>query len=423
MRLTEAQSLLREGRVAEAERAYECVLEQTPENVEALNVVGLAASRRGEQQRARELLGRATTIDPADARSWHHLGRIEDVAGNFPQAEAAYRQALRLDPQFFLARLHLAALLERSAHDDRCLVHYARALRDAQAGGRWLNPDTTAPVVRPLVEHAVLTVRNGQRTLYANLFEPLVERYGREELVRVERCLRVYLEEEAPSYPDPRQRPTFLFFPGLPTSAYLERAAFPWFERIEEQYATIRAELLRVLSSSQGRERVFTSDELASANLRGTGALPSWDGYYFYRWGVRRDDNCLSCPATARALESLPLCRVREHGPEVLFSVFTPGTHLLPHRGVTNARAVVHLPLIVPGDCALKVGGEIHVWQEGRLVAFDDTYEHEAWNRSSEVRVVLIVDVWNPYLSEVETAALRALIEGIGDFRKAVTDA
>ena len=98
MRLTEAQSLLREGRLAEAERAYECVLEQTPENVEALNVVGLAASRRGEQQRARELLGRATTIDPADARSWHHLGRIEDVAGNFPQAEAAYRQALDLAP-------------------------------------------------------------------------------------------------------------------------------------------------------------------------------------------------------------------------------------------------------------------------------------------------------------------------------------
>jgi len=107
----------------------------------------------------------------------------------------------------------------------------------------------------------------------------------------------------------------------------------------------------------------------------------------------------------------------------VLFSVFTPGTHLLPHRGVTNARAVVHLPLIVPRDCALKVGGEIHAWQEGRLVAFDDTYEHEAWNRSSEVRVVLILDVWNPHLSEVETAALRTLIEGIGDFRKAVTDA
>ena len=402
--LTEAQSLLRSGRVSEAELAYERVLEGAPENLEALNMVGLAALRRGEPQRARELLARATTLDPRDARSWHHLARVEDLAGDLAKAESAYRHALRLDPQFFLARLHLASLLESRSDHQQSLLEYARALRDAQASGRWLNPDTTAPVVRPLVEHAVLAVRGGERRMLAALLEPLVRDYGREALTRVERCLRVHLGEESPTYPDPRQLPSFLFFPDLPTSAYPERSAFPWFERLEEQTAAIRAELLEVLPASQGRERVFTSDELASANLRGLGTAPSWDGYYFYRWGVRRDDNCLRCPVTSGALESLPLCRVREHGPEALYSVFAPGTHLLPHRGVTNTRTVVHLPLIVPPDCALNVGGEIHVWQEGRLVAFDDTYEHEAWNRSQAVRVVLIFDVWNPYLSEVERA-------------------
>lgn len=421
--LSEAQSLLQAGRIAEAERAYEQVLQEAPENPEALNVVGLAASRRGEPQRARELLARATAAAPEDARSWHHLGRVEETAGNLTQAEAAYGQALRLDPQLFLVRLHLASLLERQMQYDRALVQYSRALRDAQASGRWLNPDTTAPVVRPLVEHAVLTVRSGQRQLFTQLLEPLVARYGRDALARVERCLRVYLEEEAPVHPDPRQRPSFLFFPGLPTSAYLERTALPWLKLLEEQTTAIRDELRGVLPSSQGRERVFTSDELANANLRGIGAAPGWDGYYFYRWGIRREDNCLSCPITAATLESLPLCRVREHGPEVLFSMFTPGTHLLPHRGVTNTRAVVHLPLIVPPDCALNVGGEIHVWKEGRVVAFDDTYEHEAWNRSAEVRVLLILDVWNPYLSEVERAAIRDLVEAIGLFRKAVAEA
>jgi aspartate beta-hydroxylase len=273
------------------------------------------------------------------------------------------------------------------------------------------------------VEHAVLTVRSGQHRLLATLLEPLVQRYGREALARVEHCLRVYLEQEPATYPDPRQRPNFLFFPGLPTSAYLERAALPWIEELERQTAEILAELMRLLPSAQGRERVFTSDELANANLRGIDATPSWDGYYFYRWGVRRDDNCSSCPITASALDSLPLCRIREHGPEALFSVFTPGTHLLPHRGVTNARSVAHLPLIVPPDCALNVGGEIHAWQAGRIVAFDDTYEHEAWNRSRQARVVLIFDVWNPYLSEVERYAVRDLIEGIGGLRKAVVDA
>ena len=63
-----------------------------------------------------------------------------------------------------------------------------------------------------------------------------------------------------------------------------------------------------------------------------------------------------SCPRTAAVLETLPLVRIREHAPETLFSVLRPGTHILPHRGVTNTRLVTHLPLIVPPDCALARG-------------------------------------------------------------------
>jgi aspartate beta-hydroxylase len=163
---------------------------------------------------------------------------------------------------------------------------------------------------------------------------------------------------------------------------------------------------------------VFNNEAIEQVNLRGLHAPPSWNGYYFYRHGVRREDNCNSCPNTARALDPLPLSHVRDHGPEVLFSVFTAGTHLLPHRGVTNTRLVGHLPLIVPPDCALNVGGEIHEWREGRVVIFDDTYEHEAWNRSQQTRVVLIFDLWNPYLTEVERAAIEQLVPAMGDFRK-----
>ena len=107
---------------------------------------------------------------------------------------------------------------------------------------------------------------------------------------------------------------------------------------------------------------------------------------------------------------------IRDHAPETLFSVLRPGTHILPHRGVTNTRLVTHLPLIVPPDCALRVGGETHVWQPDQCVTFDDTFEHEAWNRSDETRVVLILDSWNPDLSEVERAAVTDLVAAIGDF-------
>ena len=64
------------------------------------------------------------------------------------------------------------------------------------------------------------------------------------------------------------------------------------------------------------------------------------------------------------------------------------------------------------------VGGERHDWREGHAVVFDDTYEHEAWNRGSRTRVVLIVDVWSPHLSLAERDAV-ALVAAMGDLNRA----
>ena len=419
----ELRQLVRAGRLAEAERAGERVLERSPDDLEALNIVGLAALRGGRAARALYLLGRAAQLDPHDAATHHHLGRAQEASGDLAAALTSYDSAVGLRPDFYLARLHRAAALERTGDTQRALVNFARALKDAQQLGKWLDAATTPPGLRPLVEQAVRSVREGRRGLFARLLEPIAQRYGRESLTRVEQCLRFQLLEEQPAYPDPRQRPTFLYFPGLTASTYLNRTLFPWIDGLEAQTSVIREELERLLRSEAGRERVFTSDALEKQNLRGLRQPPSWNGYYFYRHGERRADNCESCPQTARALDALPLARVPAHAPEVLFSVFTPGTELLPHRGVTNTRLVGHLPLMVPGDCALSVGGDVHEWQEGRVVVFDDTYEHEAWNRSDKTRVILIFDLWHPALTEAEHAAVADLVVAIGDFREAMEQA
>ncbi|MEP6484683.1 MAG: aspartyl/asparaginyl beta-hydroxylase domain-containing protein [Rudaea sp.] len=329
-----------------------------------------------------------------------------------------YEGALQIDPDRFVARLRYAHALEIGERSHDALVQYFRAVNDAQAKGRWLSPETTAPGLRDAVLYAMNYIDVGRRALFDAALAPFRASSNSEELQRVERCLDIYLRERPPGYPDPRQKAKFLYFADLPTSAYFARELFPWYGTLEDNTAVIKNELVALLGE-QGNFEPFLdipTPELVPQYLGGE--KPNWDALFFYRHGRRYDENCARCPETTRIIESLPLVRIAEHAPEICFSILTPGTHILPHHGSTNTRLVTHLPLLVPPDCALTVGGERHVWEEGRCITFDDTFEHEAWNRSNQTRAVLIVDVWNPHLTELEKRATTALIEAIRQFNR-----
>ena len=313
-----------------------------------------------------------------------------------------------------LARSHE----ERQQHGEALLTYY-RAIVVSQRQGLWRDASTTPPELLRRVTHAMRFVKAGRRQFFSQALEPVNRHFGREELGRFEACLSSYLGDQQASPTDTRQRPSLLYFPGLPSTPYIERDAFPWFADLERVTDAIRDELLASMPVEGSGERVFDNDAAERQGLAGQGAAPSWNGIYFYRHGQRRAESHALCPRTSAILESLPLARIREHAPEVLFSLLTPGTHILPHRGVTNTRVVCHLPLVVPEECALVVGGQRHDWREGRAVVFDDTYEHEAWNRGSHTRAVLILDVWNPYLKTAERKAVAALVEAMGDFNRA----
>ena len=418
--LADARRLLSAGQPALALQRFEEVLARDPDEAEALNAVAVGALRNGQPAQAIALFERRLARAPDDVVALHYLAQAQLAGGDRAAARSSWSALLRRFPDQFVSRLMLAQILEAEGDADAALPHYFRAITDAQRQGRWMSRNSIPRALQAPVEHAMRTVNAGRRRLYDTLLEPLRTQFGRVAMQRVERCLSIYLGEQRAVPADPRQQPTFLFFPGLPTSPFLDRAQVPELEALAAATPAIVEELRGVMGSARGREKVFHAGEVERANLAGTrGETPEWTGYYFHRAGEAREENRAACPRTTAALDALPLGHVRDHGPETLFSVLSAGTHLLPHRGVTNTRIVGHLPLIVPPDCALRVADVEHRWVVGEPILFDDTYLHEAWNRSDQTRVVLIFDLWNPHLDLAERLAIAQLVAAIGDFRAA----
>ena len=113
----------------------------------------------------------------------------------------------------------------------------------------------------------------------------------------------------------------------------------------------------------------------------------------------------------------MPLAQIKGQSPSVLSSLLRPGVRIPPHHGFTNARLFCHLPLIVPHNCGkLRVGSESRAWVEGRLMVFDDTMEHEAFNASTQLRVVLLFDIWRPELTPTERELVDRLMTSLTSF-------
>ena len=419
--LERARQLAAAGRGEEALPEYNRVLAALPEHAEALAFLGAREMALGRSQGAIEYLQRAARSNPDEPQIQLSLGSAFLAARELDAACTTLARCLELAPTAYVARLQYGIALEQSGNAQAALPNFFGAIMQAQTQGRWLSDASTSPLLRAQVKHAMRVTYEGRKRLFEALLAPYVQRHGEAEMARVAKSLKIYLGEIPPNYPDPRQVPKFLYFPDLPSVTYFDRTLFPWYEILEDNWTAIRDELNAMLHEPDSLAP-FLGDHPPEAMKEYLGGVdkPVWDAYFFYRHGSRFDAHHARCPRTGAALDALPtLVRIREHAPEACFSVLTPGTHILKHRGVTNTRLVTHLPLIIPENCAISVGGEEKVWREGEAFSFDDTFEHEAWNRSDRLRVVMLLDVWNPYLTAAECEAVTGLIEGIGDFNEA----
>ena len=182
---------------------------------------------------------------------------------------------------------------------------------------------------------------------------------------------------------------------------FLDPQNFPFVPALEANWRAMRDECL-----------ALPEDHFApwvQREMYGTG----WSVYGFYAFGRRIDDALRQCPATAAALATVPGLTTAG------FSKLASGARIEPHVGWVTTVYRLHLGLVVPDDCALRVGDETRPWREGECLIFDDTTEHEAWNRSDRERIVLLLDFARPGLENAAPDALPAEVARFVDARLA----
>lgn len=391
--------------MAGAAREFRALLALQPGNATALQFLGFEASQRQDMASAIDYYRRAANAAPDDAEAWFNLAMAHYGRGELTEALDAFDATLAREPRVLSAQLYRGATLEQMQLHEQAAKAYLRAVRFAESNR---DPRSMEPELKQFLNHALGVVR---RTIDAEIdrsLADLVAAHGADAVARLRKGGQMFSGTRPLEFAHPKWRPGLFYVPDLPVRVFYEREDFPWTERVEAATDMVRAELLNLMNEGSGFSPYVNHAEgtHGAKVFKEINRSSNWTSFHFYRHGERIEENCARCPGTAALLDSIDLQRVPGYGPEAMFSVLRPHSRIPPHYGAVNGRLVVHLPLIVPPDCgALSAVGEARGWQEGRLMMFDDSFEHEAWNHSDQTRVVLIFDTWNPHLTPVEREA------------------
>jgi aspartate beta-hydroxylase len=403
--MRQAIELNRAGRMEESHRLWERVLILDPDHADALYHLGQRSLHMGKPDEATQLFERALLRAPGAPLVHLALAQAANKLGKADEELAALNRVLSLDPYFTNALLAKAALYEKQGKLRTAGAHYKNVFKTL-AGTTEFHPQ-----MRATLAHAAKVVEEQRRALDDYLSEAVREIRGASDASEVERfdeCQAVFTGRKIAYV----HNPLLLYFPRLPAIQFYDRALFPWIEKFESHTAALREELQGAMRTQDlGWAPYIDHPEGSPLNQWSELQRSSrWSSLFLWRDGRPIEEALAKFPAAAAALAEVPLNAVPGRGPTVFFSSLAPKTKIPPHTGSTNARLVLHLPLIVPGHCTLRVGNDTREFVEGRAWVFDDTIEHEAMNNSDAERIVFLMDIWNPFLTQSERDLVGALL-------------
>lgn len=375
-----------------------------PMTEDAAETAADAATASGEFDAATSILRDLVRTDPTNAHLWTKLSAVRKAAGDIDGAMAAIDCSLAIAPLDYSALLFRAMLLEKLGQATG--EHFGRALAQAP-------PDDRVPAeMKAAVAHARRRWEAYQRTVEEALVAVIPDGLAPAEQRRVER----FVSNRARITRRYHQEPTDFDYPGLPEIEFHDRSHFAGIAELEASTDFIRKEFESLIAAEAAEMVPYIQypDHVPLQQWKELNRNPRWTALHLLQNGRRVEANARHCPRTLEAVSKLPQPRIDGASPNAMFSLLAPRTHIPAHTGVANTRLVCHLPLIVPPNCRFRCGATTREWRLGEAFIFDDTIEHEAWNDSDELRVVLIVDLWAPALGAAEREAVARIISTVG---------
>jgi aspartyl/asparaginyl beta-hydroxylase (cupin superfamily) len=379
-----------------------------PGDVRATAQAGVEALRKGDFQTARALFESVVAAGVTDAQVYLGLGLAYRGLAEHAAALAAVDCALQLEPRNLKALMFKADQFASAGDDRAAAPFYMMVVKAAPADGQ-----LTTELRNEVIRAQAMCDRYAQR--FEGFLRDRLAAHGLADQPATSR-FRQSLDIMTGNKKVFAQQPRTYYFPELPQTQFFDRNAFPWMDRIEAATEDIRAELIDVMN-----EKTAFTPYLEGHTRRPGGQSdrlvnnPDWSAFHLWKNGEIVPENAARCPKTLAALADVPLPYMKNRAPSIHFSLLRPGAYIPPHTGLVNTRLICHLPLIVPRDCALRVGNDTRVPVEGKAWLFDDTIEHEAWNRSTQNRVILLFECWRPELSPEERGLICAMFDAIDD--------
>jgi aspartyl/asparaginyl beta-hydroxylase (cupin superfamily) len=364
---------------------------------------GAEALANGRASEARSHFEKLTSSGFNSERAWLLLAASCGAENDRDGEEAAINRLLELEPQSVLGLVSKGDCRARASDFGLACHFYRSALRAAE--GKHLGREEVEEIRR--AEQALTKL---EAEAHARRVQRLTDRGvpAQSWSPRFRHSLELAAGRRELFY----QQPTEYTYPELPHIQFYDSSQFSWAPALEAATGAIREELAAFLKNDLDDFRAYVQTHLSTAPLETNKPLvgsKDWSVLNLCENGWLAPDLIQRCPRTWEAVLQAPLMRIPGFGPVVVFSMLKAGAHIARHTGMYNMRLTCHLPLIVPPGCRFRVGNEVREWEEGKLLIFDDTIDHEAWNDSSADRVVLIFDIWRPELSEREKHELTAL--------------